>query len=236
WTGLTQQQSGMLFRGKSEILNRPRPAPAHGVPAQGAGSVAVAESHAYIVHALRFAHVLPASTAELPRGWASPGFDEAATTAVTSDARLVFVHVLRVDTAGHRASGQGSPGYDEAARTADALLGQLMDAARAAHPTGTRWFVLSDHGHRGAALIGRAGGHGGSEPAIRQVRGCITGALDHEPPVRPGTYIHLVDMARAIADSLGVTLSPGAAGRPLHAAAAAPVETDATLPSPSPGR
>jgi hypothetical protein len=51
-----------------------------------------------------------------------------------------------------------------------------------------------------------------------------------------GSYVHLVDVARALADSLGVSLDPRSAGRPLYGAAAAPVSEDATLPRPGPGR
>jgi hypothetical protein len=236
WTGLTQQQSGILFQGKPQILGRARPAPAHGLPARVPGSTALAESHAYIVHALGFARVFPETPTELPDGWAGGGFVAAARDAVASDAALVFVHLLGVDVAGHRQGGKSSPAYGEAARAADEVLGQLMAAEQAAHGQGTRWFVLSDHGHRGVALLGPGGGHGGSEPEIRQVRGCIAGELEHEPAIAPGTYIHLVDYSRAMADSLGLALDKRSAGRPLHAAARAPVDRGATLPAPRPGR
>lgn len=235
WTGLTQQQTGIMFRGKKEILERPLPPPARGIPAQVPESMAIAESHAYIVHALGFAEVMPPSPTELPVAWAELGFMAAAQEAILSPRPLVFVHLLGVDVAGHK-HGSDSPAYDQATRQADDMLGRLWAADQAAHPTGTRWFLLSDHGHRGQGLYGRPGGHGGSEPHIRQVRACIAGELKDAPPIPGGTYLHLVDYARAIADSLGAELSPESAGRPLYLAAGAPAEPDATLPSPSRSR
>jgi hypothetical protein len=236
WTGLTQQQSGVLFQGKPQILGRPGLTPDHGLPARVPDSMAIAESHAYIVHALGFSRVLPESATELPAGWAEGGFAAAAQGAVASDAALVFVHILGVDVAGHRQGGKDTAAYVRAAHAADDLLGQLMAAEQTAHGRGTRWFVLSDHGHRGAAPLGKGGGHGSAEPAIRQVRGCIAGELDFEPTLAPGTYIHMIDYSRALADSLGLSLDSRSAGRPLHAAARAPVDRDATLPAPQLGR
>jgi hypothetical protein len=113
---------------------------------------------------------------------------------------------------------------------ADGFLGQLVDAERAAHGPGTRWLVLADHGHRAA------GGHGGAEPWIRTVRACLAGSLPVQGRPQPGAYVHLVDVSRALADSLGVQLDPRSAGRPLYAALTAPVERDATLPRPGPAR
>ena len=74
----------------------------------------------------------------------------------TSPSSLVFVHVLRVDTAGHKHGG-ASPEYAQAAREADAILAELVAAAPDA-----RWFALSDHGHIAA------GGHGGEEDYVRR--------------------------------------------------------------------
>jgi hypothetical protein len=154
----------------------------------------------------------------------------AARAAIASDAALVEVHVLRVDVAGHL-HGSDSPQYREAAAGADRILGALW-VADATRPGGerddTRWFVLADHGHRGA------GGHGGAEQRIRVVRACIVGALP--AAITAGTRVHLVDVARAIADSVGVRLSDASAGRPLYAAAAAPPSAGATLPRPGASR
>jgi hypothetical protein len=102
---------------------------------------------------------------------------------------------------------------------ADAWLGELVRADP--DPT-TRWFVLSDHGHRAT------GGHGDAEPEIRLVRGCIVDAM-----TAPGSgAVHLVDIHRALADSLALAPSPTASGRPLQFALAHP-DPGATLPHPS---
>lgn len=261
WTGLTQQQSGILFRGKREITETPLPPPAHGIPAQVPGSLAVAESHQYIVHALGFAEVLPPSPTELPDGWTGEvaakdgepgaagdsGFLQAARAAVASDRRLVFVHILRVDVAGHRA-GHDAAAYHQAAARADAMLGSLVAAehatghvddrapGHAAKARRTQWLVLSDHGHRGGALYGPAGGHGGAEPHIRQVQGCLAGAgLPADGGARGG-YVHLIDLGRSLADALGVPLAAAAAGRPMTQALRTRVHPEATLPRPSGAR
>ena len=55
------------------------------------------------------------------------------------------------------------------------------------------------------------------------------------PPPGPLRELHLVDLARALADSLGVALDPAAHGRPWSAALADPA-ADATLPGPGPVR
>ena len=232
WTGLTQQQSGVLFVGG--YLGPPP----LGIPAQVPGSMAIAESHQGIAHSLGFAQVLP-DRAKVPPGWGfetrwpawlglerGDGFAQAARQWVATDLRLVFVHVLVTDSVGHRA-GRASQGFRAAAAWADGLLGELRAAERAAHPDGrTRWFVLADHGHRAG------GGHGDAEPWIRQVRGCIAGDATPTSPGGVPPYVHLVDFSRAIADSLAVPLPAESAGRPLGAALAAPVDEEATLPRP----
>lgn len=236
WTGLTQAQTGVMFRGKREILERPalgNTGDVVGIPARVQESTAVAESHPYIVHALGFARVFPESATELPPGWSERGFMERAEREVASDARLVFVHVLGVDVAGHRRGGRDSPAYQTAVLAADDVLGRLVDAEARAHAGGTRWLVLSDHGHRGRAAYAPGGGHGGAEPDIRVVRACLADTGAAHRPAEPRTgYVHLVDLSRTLADSLGVDLPERAAGRPLLAALAAPVERDATLPAP----
>jgi hypothetical protein len=101
------------------------------------------------------------------------------------------------------------------------VVGRLVAAAPDA-----RWFLLSDHGHL------PAGGHGGEERAVRQVGACIAG-----PGVAParGELVHVVDVARALADSTGATLDPEARGRPLGAAIAAPLHGDQAVPALAPG-
>jgi hypothetical protein len=219
WTGLTQQQTGIVFRSDRPLVP---PLDARGIPAQVPGSHAVAEHHGYIVRSLGFAETEPAPDPTNPardadsEAWQAR-WQAAAHAAVTSASRLVFVHVLAVDTAGHR-HGHDSPEYRDAAAQADTLLASLVADAPDA-----RWFVLSDHGH----LDGPRGGHGGEERAIRQVTGCIAG-----PNIVParGELVHVVDVARALADSTGARLGPEAQGRPLSVALAAPLARDQALP------
>ncbi|MEP6864634.1 MAG: hypothetical protein ABJE66_28695 [Deltaproteobacteria bacterium] len=215
WSGLTQQQTGVVFRS-----DRPLAPPLVGIPSQIAGSRAVAEDHGWIVRSLGFAQTEPAADPEHtakdaePVAWREQWLAHAR-DAVTSDARLAFVHVLRVDTAGHH-GGRDSPGYAVAAGSADAILGELVASAPDA-----RWFAVTDHAH----LPG--GGHGGEERELRQVEGCIAGP--GVPHVHGGP-VHVVDVARAIADSTGATLDRDARGRPLGGALAAPLERDQAIP------
>nr|WP_276599827.1 alkaline phosphatase family protein [Nannocystis sp. SCPEA4] len=218
WTGRTQQQSGLQYRATQ--LEAP---PAGASPAQVADSVALAESHPEIVRSFGFASTRPdpSRDPEDPEVWRAE-FPEHAIAAVASTSRLVHVHVLRVDEAGH-ASGAASPAYAEAVRGADELLGRM----RAVGPADALWVVLADHGHR------PAGGHGGEEPEIRVVRACVAG-----PGIAPSTSIasiHLVDLARALADALGAKLPSDARGR-AWTDALADAAPGATLPHPGPLR
>ncbi|HET9987989.1 MAG TPA: alkaline phosphatase family protein [Kofleriaceae bacterium] len=208
WSGLTQQQTGIVFRSDQPLVP-----PLAGIPSQIAGSRAIAEDHGWIVRSLGFAEAEPAKDAD-PIAWSTQWLAHAR-DAVTSDTRLAFVHVLRVDTAGHH-GGRDSPGYAVAAGSADAILGALVAAAPDA-----RWFVVTDHSH----LPG--GGHGGEERELRQVEGCIAGP--GVPRVHGGP-VHVVDVARALAESTGATLDRGARGRPLGAALAAPLGRDQSVP------
>ena len=216
WTGLTQQQTGIVFRSGRPLVP---PLGAAGIPAQVPDSWAIAESHGYIVRSLGFARAEPAADPAGPNkdvdpdAWAAT-WQARAKEAVTSPSPLVFVHILRVDTAGHR-HGLGDA-YRRAAHEADAILADL----HAADP-GARWFVLSDHGH----LPG--GGHGGAEPAVRHVRGCISGP---GVEITQGGLVHVVDVARALADSTGATLDPASRGRPLSAALVSPLTPDQSVP------
>jgi hypothetical protein len=210
WSGRTQQETGVVFRSGRPLVP---PLGADAIPAQVAGSIAVAEASPYIVQSLGFADTRPPPTAgkKTPDGWAEHWVAEAR-AAVTSPAPLAFVHVLGVDIAGHK-HGRPSAAWDRAVAAADALLVDLLADGEAAHPD-ARWFVLADHGHI------RGGGHGGEQRSIRRVRACIAGpgvARDHGGPIA------LVDLARAIADSVGARLPAGAPGRPLSVAMAWPV-------------
>ena len=216
WTGLTQQQSGLQYH-----IGRLKAPPRGALPPQ-VESIAVAESHPEIVHSFGFRSTLPPE-GDVSEAWRETGFTAAALAAVTSSARLAFVHVLRIDEAGH-AHGAASSEYAEATRWSDDLLGILWTALPADEQT--VWIVLSDHGHRAA------GGHGGAEPSIRLVRACVAGGK-----LQPGKQrlIHLIDLARALADVLDLHLPNAAAGRPWQAALAEPAR-GATLPRPGPTR
>ncbi len=217
WTGRTQQQSGLQYR-----IGRIDPPPLDALPIRVPGSVAVGESHRDIVHSFGFARTEPALDRDeieaAGSAWRTGEFAAQAEAAVASDAALAFVHVLRIDEAGH-AFGGASPEYARAAAEADAMLARWVAADPS--PGRTRWFVLADHGHR------PGGGHGDAEPEIRLVRACIFG--DGQGPIVEAAPVHLVDLHRAIADALGLSPAPDAVGRTLAAAWAAP-EPDATLP------
>jgi len=217
WTGLMQQQTGIVFRSDRPLV----PPLQHSIAARVPGSRAVAESHGYIVRSIGFADTKPVAVDPAhaakdadPDAWREAWLP-AAREAVASDARLAFVHVLRVDTWGHK-KGRDSEEYRTAASEADAILGELVALAPDA-----RWFLLSDHGHL------PSGGHGGEERFVRQVQHCILG-----PDLAPahGGPVHLVDISRAIADSVGVTLVRESRGRPLSAAMRAPLEGDKAVP------
>ena len=233
WTGLTQQQSGVQYH-IGELAT-----PAHAIPAQ-VDSVAVAESHPEIVRSFGFTAAAPPPTDAPDPAWPD-SFPAAARAAIEGPARLAFVHVLRIDDAGHKTGG-ASPEYAAAATWSDDLLATLWSAAPA--DPHTRWFLLADHGHR------PAGGHGDAEPGLRRVRACVVGGdpVQTVAPVTPAQApsavtprpetspdVHLVDLARALADSLDVSLDPAARGRPWSAALADPAP-DGTLPRPGPLR
>lgn len=217
WTGRTQQQSGIEYR-----IARLETPPPDALPPRVPGSVAVAESHRDIVHSFGFAQTEPPLEREdvEPAGssWRTEEFEPAATAAIASAAQLVFVHLLRIDEAGH-AEGASSVAYADAVTSADQLLARWIAADP--QPGRTRWFVLADHGHR------PAGGHGDAEPHVRIVQACVFGDL--EAVDRDEAPIHLVDLHRAIADALGVAPGDESMGRPLGFARKHP-DRDATLP------
>ena len=227
WTGLVQQQSGIEF-----VQARIDPPPPGSLPARELSSAAVSESHQFIAQSFGFARAWP----RLDTGkdeladWTEHGFDLVAEHLVATDTRLVFVHMLAADSAGHK-KGRDSPEFGAAAARLDQLLGRLVDLDRAGHGDRSRWLVLADHGHR------PAGGHGGEEPRIRLVRACFAGhGLERAGESPSGHLVHLVDVSRAIADSLGLAPHADSAGRPLWAALAAPEQPKATLPRPGPLR
>lgn len=216
WTGMTQQQTGIVFRDSRPLV----PPLATSIPAQVPGSIAIAEHHGWIVRSLGFHQTEPAADPAKPakdadaEAWKTQ-WEARALAAVTSPAPLAFVHVLRVDSAGHKHGIDEE--YRRVAAEADVILGKLV----AADP-GARWFVLSDHGHVAP------GGHGGEELHVRQVEGCIAG-----PGIvagSTGALVHAVDIARALADSTGTKLDAHSRGRPYQAALATPLERDQAVP------
>ncbi len=219
WSGLTSQQTGDAYG------NDPSTPPPSSVAILVPGSFAVVESHASIARSVGFPVVgpLPEGDSDDPlaqpgqvAAWQGGGFVTAARDAVASAAPLVLVHVLAIDEAAHR-SGRGSRDHTEALAAADAALGAVVDAAPDA-----QWLVLSDHGHV------PTGGHGDAESEVRRVTACWAPA---PAGAGPGE-LHLVDLARWIADSLGAPRHPHAVGRALPVALAHP-DPDATLPHPS---
>jgi Type I phosphodiesterase / nucleotide pyrophosphatase len=230
WTGLTQQQTGIMNR-----YNRPLDPPldARGIPAQVPGSIGITEGlmvqkgdklapshYGWIMRSLGFARAEPPADAKSPvkdkdaEAW-SREWEARAREAIAGDARLVYIHLMRVDVAGHR-HGMGAE-YRRVAGEADEILKQLV----AARPD-ARWLLVSDHGHI------PTGGHGGEERAVRQVQACLAG-----PGIAParGALVHMVDLSRALADSTGATLDRDARGRPFAAALAAPLHGDQAVPA-----
>src|SRR5262249_46305807 len=109
WSGLTQQQTGIVMRSDHPLV----PPLADGIPAKVPGSGAIAEDHGWMVRSLGFSSVQPAADPSDPIKDAEPWRDvwlASAEAAIASNARLVFVHVLRVDTMGHR-TGRASAAY-----------------------------------------------------------------------------------------------------------------------------
>jgi hypothetical protein len=216
WSGLTQQQSGIVYRSGVPLIP---PLDRRAIPAQVPSATAVAEYYGWIVRSLGFPITEPAADPNDPakdldpKGWKTR-WEAQAFAAVQGPSPLAFVHILRVDSAGHKAGMNAA--YHQAAIQADEILGRLVAADPAA-----RWFLLSDHGHR------PEGGHGGEERDIRQVMSCIAG-----PGVAAGTagLVHLVDISRAIADSTGATLPAESRGRPLSVAIASPLGADQAVP------
>lgn len=244
WTGLTAQQSGIAAR--NERLDPP----AAGTPSRVPGAIAVVESHRAIADSFGFAVVRPepaadrvdpdASAAQVA-AWRDGGFEAALREAAASDAPLVLIHVLRIDAAAH-ASGRGAA-YRAAIAWADRVLAPVIAGDR----DGT-WLILSDHGHV------PSGGHGDAEDEVRRVRAWLRGPIapggEREPDIDTvieaaieargavDPEVHLVDLARWLAETCGVDRDGRdgrAVGRPLAVAIAHP-DRDATLPAPGAAR
>ncbi|HWO19583.1 MAG TPA: alkaline phosphatase family protein [Kofleriaceae bacterium] len=229
WTGLTQQQTGIMNR-----YNRPiEPPLARSIPAQVPGSIGITEGlmvqkgdklvpghYGWIMRSLGFARAEPPADPKSAvkdqdaEAW-SRAWEARAREAVAGDARLVYVHLMRVDVAGHH-HGLGAE-YRRVAGETDVVVGRLV----AARPD-ARWFLVSDHGHI------PTGGHGGEELTVRQVQACVAG-----PGIAParGALVHVVDLSRALADSTGATLDREARGRPFTVALAAPLHRDQSIPA-----
>jgi hypothetical protein len=220
WTGLTAQQLGSPYH------NEARSAAVASVPARVPGAVAVVEAYRAIAASVGFATVRPDAAADSAdagavaasvASWRHGGFVDAAVAATASAAPLVLVHVLAIDEAAHR-HGRRGPVYDAALAAADRGLAAVAAVA----PAGARLISIADHGH-----IAR-GGHGDAEDEVRRVRACVAPA----PPLPRAAEIHMIDVARLVADDLGIALDPRARGRSLVVAARHPAR-NATLPHPS---
>lgn len=207
WSGLTNQQLGA--RGDNLEMSPPPSA----VPRLVPGSVAVVESHAGIARSVGFAQVLP-----------GPGghFLGSALIAAGGDAPLVMIHVLEIDAAQH-AHGRGGVAHREALADADRVVALVTAAAPEA-----QWLVIADHGH----VAG--GGHGDAEDEVRRVRACWSPAPAGVAAPR-GAEVHLIDVARWLADALGAPRHAHAQGRTLGVAVMSP-DRDATLPRPGAAR
>src|SRR5262249_8556023 len=141
WTGLTQQQTGYMNR-----YNRPvePPLDARGIPAQVPRSIAIGEgllvahgeaqapgNYGWIVRSLGFSRTEPAADPARAiadadgEAW-SRQWEARARAAIASEARLVYVHLMRVDVAGHQHGL--SEEYLRVAREADETLGGLIAA------------------------------------------------------------------------------------------------------------
>ncbi|MSP61543.1 MAG: hypothetical protein EXR72_14635 [Myxococcales bacterium] len=230
WSARSQARTGPMFQ-NSRLVAPPPGALPGAIP----GSRAVAEAHPEIIASFGFTIAEPPvppdlePPAPLALSWSAEQFERAAQQAVQSDARLAFVHVLRIDQAGHQA-GAGSPSYREAARWSDDLLGRLVAADRHVHGATARWVVLADHGH----LL--TGGHGDAEPPLRWVRACLFGALPDALRGARGS-VRLPDLGRLAFDSLGVVPPPDSDGRLLAAVLAkASGGGPALLPRPTASR
>ncbi len=119
-------------------------------------------------------------------------------------ADLLWVHLTKVDLAGHTV-GVADPAYLAAAREVDDTVRELSLAW--GWPAATV-AVFSDHGHHWPK-----GGHGGDEPDVRGTFLALGG-----PGVEPGARVasaHLVDLAPTLAALLGVPSPAQAQGRTL---------------------
>jgi hypothetical protein len=200
WTGLTQQQSGLQYH-----IGKLATPPAHAIPAR-VDSVAVAESHPEIVHSFGFTAAPPLpDRGRHPRTPPEPfadSFPSAATRRVAGPARLAFVHVLRIDDAGHKTGG-ASPEYAAAATWSDELLATLWSArpGRRAAPGGSSSPTTATAPPAATATPSRRSA--ACAPA--------SSAAPTRAPRAVTRDLHLVDLARALADSLGLALDPAAA-------------------------
>jgi hypothetical protein len=226
WTGLTQQQSGIEF-----VQEQLVPPPDGSLPAREPSSAAVSDSHPFIAQSFGFARAWPPldSAPAAIAQWKAGPFAFKALEQVGSPTRLVFVHLVGPDSTAHK-FGRDSREFEAAAAAADKMLGDLVAIDAANHGPRSRWLVLADHGHRSA------GGHGGEESDLRLVRACVAGAGVNSATAVRGHLIHMVDLSRALADSLGLAPHARSAGRPIYGALAAPEQPAITLPRAGPLR
>jgi hypothetical protein len=140
----------------------------------------------------------------------SNGDDEVASGAVGNRVvDLLFVHLPDVDVNGH-STGWMSEAYLTAVRRADLAVGRIVSSL----PANTTVILTADHG-------GHLSEHGSSQPSDMTIPWIIAG-----PGIAQGrrlsSAIRTVDTAATAAYVLGLSLQPGAAGRPVLEAFATP--------------
>ncbi len=119
-----------------------------------------------------------------------------------SDYQFVLIHLLHVDTAGHKYGARSSE-WTAAARKADGHLKQIVGLLDLSQDT---LLVVSDHGH-----IDR-GGHGGGELAVITEPFVLAGNR-----IVGGDYgqVQMIDVAPTLAALLGVNIPASSQGRVL---------------------
>lgn len=126
---------------------------------------------------------------------------------VTERPELMFVHLDHVDHVGH-AEGHKTAAFYEAVRDADALVGQLIDAAETAGIMDKTVIIISsDHGGIGY-------GHGGESLDELEIPFIVYGA-GIEPGYNIREYVNVQDVAATAAYLLSMEPHPSWMGKPI---------------------
>ncbi|TDE09913.1 alkaline phosphatase family protein [Jiangella asiatica] len=136
---------------------------------------------------------------------------------VMGDPGLGYVYFLDCDHTAHH-FGALSDEYLRAIHEVDAAIGTILEAVRARPGYDDEdWLFLAvtDHGHVDA------GGHGGSEPEVRQIWSLVSGGDAPVASGPAGAGVRMVDVAPTVLHHLGVEIDPawgldGTAAVPLH--------------------